>query len=205
MPKKIPIIDFSRQYTFSNYFDLPYEPSDILAEFGYSMQRSHLTLARSQQPLPELGALRQRIERVLPYISLSNETARREFLLAPVILDLVYYTHAQLVAEYTLRVTEQLKGSLDYYLYNNSQLLVVEAKKADLDRGFTQLAVELIALDEWTDSDASALTGAVSTGSVWMFGQLERNTRLITQDLVLYTVPENLEDLLRIMVAILNA
>ena len=41
----------------------------------------------------------------------------------------------------------QLKGSLDYYLYSVGKLLVIEAKNADLAKGFTQLAVELIALD----------------------------------------------------------
>jgi hypothetical protein len=35
-------------------------------------------------------------------------------------------------------------------LHAAGKLLVVEAKNADLARGFTQLAVELIAIDVWT-------------------------------------------------------
>lgn len=201
MSKKIPIIDFNRSYTFSNYFDLPYSAKDVVCEFGYSFERSHLSLERSDQQLDRVDELKKRIEEILPYISTISEIARREFLIAPLLADLVHYTHCMIDPEYTLIVSEQLKGSLDYYIYKEDPLLIIEAKKADLDRGFTQLAVELIALEQWTDSVQPTLTGAVSTGSVWQFGQLDRNARLISQDLALYTVPGNLEDLLRVLVA----
>jgi hypothetical protein len=36
---------------------------------------------------------------------------------------------------------------------------VVEAKNADLAKGFTQLAVELIAIDQWLDSPAPDIYG----------------------------------------------
>jgi hypothetical protein len=94
--------------------------------------------------------------------------------------------------------------ALDYYLYADHKLLVVEAKNADLARGFTQLAVELIALNEWSDSDTPILQGAVSTGDVWQFGLLNRQDKQITQDLNLYRVPADLEELLRILVASLE-
>ena len=101
-------------------------------------------------------------------------------------------------------VTEQLKGSLDYYLYADQKLLVVEAKNADLARGFTQLAVELVAIDAWTDSQERNLQGAVSTGDIWQFGLLNRESKQITQDINLYRVLADIEDLLRIFVAILG-
>ena len=204
MSKRIPLIDFNRSYTFSNYFDLPYETEDIVGEFGYSFKRAHLNLPLSDRTLERHASLKERIEESLPYISRQSEIARREFLIAPLLMDVVHYTHVKLVSEYSLVVTEQLKGSFDYYLYEQNQVLIVEAKKADLDRGFTQLAVELIALEQWTDSDNQILTGAVSTGSIWQFGQLNRNSKVITQDLNLYTVPANLEELQRILVKILS-
>ena len=43
-------------------------------------------------------------------------------------------------------VNNWLKGNLDYLLRNETGLIVVEAKTDDLTRGFTQLAVEMIAL-----------------------------------------------------------
>lgn len=202
--RKVPILQPGQSYTFRSYFEMPYEPEDILAEFGYSLKRSSLSLPQSTAELDRLPSLKSRIEESLPYVSLTSEAARRELLIAPILLDVVHYTRAQLRIEYPLTVTDQLKGSLDYYLYSVGKLLVVEAKNADLSRGFTQLAVELIALDEWNDSDQQTLQGAVSTGDVWQFGLLHREQRQITQDLNLYRVPADLEDVFRILVATLG-
>jgi hypothetical protein len=182
-----------------------YEPEDILAEFGYSFKRSILALPQSTATLDRLDNLRTRIAESLPYISLTSEAARRELLIAPLLLDVVYYTHAQLRIEYPLTVTEQLKGSLDYYLYSVGKLLVIEAKNADLAKGFTQLAVELIALDHWTNSESPILQGAVSTGDIWQFGVLDRSHKQIQQGLTLYRVPDDLESLMRILVKILES
>ncbi len=198
------IVRPGESYTFRSYFEMPYEPEDILAALGYRLQRAALNLPQSTAELDRLSSLKARIEESLPYISLTSEAARRELLIAPVLLDVIHYTHAQLRIEYPLTVTEQLKGSLDYYLYAEDKLLVVEAKHADLSRGFTQLAVELIALDQWCDDTQPVLTGAVSTGDVWQFGVLQRGDKRVMQDLSLYRAPADLEDLLRILVAALT-
>lgn len=201
------ILQPGQSYTFRQYFEMAYEPEDILAEFGYTLQRSVLSLPQSTADLDRLDDLKSRIQESLPYISLTSEAARRELLIAPLLLDVVHYTRAQLRIEYPLTVTEQLKGSLDYYLYSvgkPGKLLVVEAKNADLARGFTQLAVELIALDQWTDSEQPILQGAVSTGDVWQLGVLHREQKQIQQGLTLYRVPDDLESLMRILIKILE-
>ena len=200
-----PILQPEQSYTFRSYFEMPYEPEEIVAEFGYSLQRSYLDWQRSTAELDRLADLKSRITESLPYVSLTSEAARRELLIAPIMLDLVHYTRAQLRIEYLLTVTEQLKGALDYYLYLKHKFLVVEAKNADLARGFTQLAVELIALDSWSESEEPTLHGAVTTGDIWQFGLLQRQPKQITQDLNLYRVPADLEELLRLLVAILTA
>ena len=74
-------------------------------------------------------------------------------------------------------------------LQSQHNVLVVEAKQADLTREFTQLAVELIALDTWLESDEAILYGAVTTGDIWRFGSFHRQNRAVTQDLILYRVP----------------
>lgn len=203
MPKPA-ILQPGQSYTFRQYFEMNYEPEDILAEFGYSLKRSPLNLPLSSANLDRLENLRSRIEESLPYISLTSEAARRELLIAPILLDVVHYTSAQLRIEYPLTVTEQLKGSLDYYLYSIGKLLVVEAKNADMAKGFTQLAVELIALDKWVESEQTTLTGAISTGDIWQFGLLQREQKQIIQGLTLYRVPDDLEMLIRILVKILE-
>jgi len=58
---------------------------------------------------------------------------------------------------------------LDYLLRSQKNLLVIEAKNDDLTRGFTQLAVELIALAEVEENNI--LYGAVTIGDVWRFGK----------------------------------
>nr|WP_026100271.1 hypothetical protein [Fortiea contorta] len=201
---KVSILQPNQSYTFRSYFEMAFEPEDILAEFGYSLKRLSLNLQKSDAELDRLTNLKSRIEESLPYISLTSEAARRELLIAPILLDIVHYTRAQLRIEYPLNVTEKLKGSLDYYLHTDRKLLVIEAKNADLARGFTQLAVELIAIDAWTDSQEPILQGAVSTGDIWQFGILNREDKQITQDLNLYRVPADIEDLVRILVAILS-
>jgi hypothetical protein len=198
------ILQPGQSYTFRQYFEMSYEPEDILAEFGYTLQRSPLTLPQSTADLDRLDNLKTRIQQSLPYISLTSEAARRELLIAPLLLDVVHYTHAQLRIEYPLAVTEQLKGSLDYYLYSVGKLLVIEAKNADLAKGFTQLAVELIALDKWTNNEQPILQGAVSTGDIWQFGVLNREQKQIQQGLTLYRVPDDLESLIRILIKILE-
>lgn len=193
-----------QSYTFRQYFEMAYEPEDILAEFGYTLKRSLLSLPQSTADLDRLENLKTRIEESLPYVSLTSEAARRELLIAPILLDVVHYTQAQLRIEYPLTVTEQLKGSLDYYLYSVEKLVVIEAKNADLAKGFTQLAVELIALDKWTNETQPILQGAVSTGDIWQFGILHREQKQIQQGLTLYRVPDDLESLVRILVKTLK-
>lgn len=154
--------------------------------------------------LDRLNDLKSRIEESLPRLSLTSEMARREFLMAPVLTDVLHYTQATLDIEYPIAVNHQLKGSLDYLLQNQQIFLVIEAKNEDLERVFLQLAVEMIALDQWIESDQTLLQGAVSTGNIWQFGQFNRQSRKITQDLDLYRVPADLDSLLRILIEALN-
>lgn len=202
MPRSA-IIQADQSYTFSDYFKLNFAPQDILAYFGVTLQRQSSTLPRYAGPLDRLSDLKARIEESLPRLSLTSEMARREFLIAPVLTDVLHYTQASLNVEYPVAVSHQLKGSLDYLLQSGNTFLVIEAKNEDLERGFVQLAIELIALDQWIDSDQNILQGAISTGNIWQFGQFDRQTRHVTQDLDLYRVPADLEDLLRILVHVL--
>jgi hypothetical protein len=81
---------------------------------------------------------------------------------------------------------------------------IIEAKNADLQRGFIQLAAELIALDQSVEPTLPYVYGAVSIGDVWQFGVVDRAAKRIAQDLQLYRVPADLDELLQIMIAILT-
>jgi hypothetical protein len=201
---RIAIIQPEQSYTFSDYFKLNFAPQDILDYFGVSLQRRSLKLPQYSGTLDRFTELKSRIEESLPRLSLTSEMARREFLIAPVLTDILHYTQATLNIEYPVNVSNQLKGYLDYLLQNQQTFLVVEAKNEDLERGFVQLAIELIALDQWIESDQPILYGAISTGNIWQFGRFDRQTRAMTQDLDLYRVPADLNDLLRILINILE-
>ncbi|AOY83266.2 MULTISPECIES: hypothetical protein [Moorena] len=205
----MPLLDPNRSYSFSEIAKLKTPTDEILAEYGYSLERTLLDLRQYQGELDRLQERQSRLEEILPYLDLSNEQSRREMLIAPVMADLIHYTRAQLRIEYSIKVSNQLQGALDYLLRTTTNLLVVEAKQEDLTNGFTQMAVELIALDQWEKcasvEQQPQLFGAVSTGTIWQFGILHRQDKLITQQLTLYRVPTDLEPLTRILIAALSS
>jgi hypothetical protein len=195
------ILKPDQAYTFSKIFDLQIRPSDLANEFGYSLTRKRLDLKQYPGALDTIESLRNRIESVLPYVDLATETSRREVLISQVLLEVIQYTKAQLRIEYPIKVTEQLQGYLDYLLQSQNELLVIEAKREDLDYGFSQLVAEMIALDQWDRTpDQPTLLGSVTTGKVWEFGVLHRSTKQIEQGLGSYRVTEDLEPLMRILV-----
>jgi hypothetical protein len=102
------LLDPNQSYTFSKIFELQLEADDLVAEFGYTLQRTKLNLAHYPGQLDRLTELQSRLEEVLPYVSLTSETSRREVLISQIVLDLVHYTKAQLRIEYPLRVTDQV-------------------------------------------------------------------------------------------------
>ncbi|MEH2361196.1 hypothetical protein [Nostoc sp.] len=198
------IIQPDQSYTFSKYFELPFSPGDILAELGCDYQRERLQLPQSKSIPHEIPELQRVIERNLRRVKLLSEDARKQAVIAPILLEVCEITQTQLNIEYPISVSDQLKGNLDYYIDKGKGLLVIEAKQADLGRGFIQLAVELIALDQWINSDTPILYGAVTTGEDWRFATYKRQEKQITEDLKLYRVPEELTELINILVGILS-
>lgn len=130
----------------------------------------------------------------------ASEMARREALIFPVLRTVCKVIQAPLKIEYPVQVSAQLRGSFDDFIPAAQSLLVIvdaacpkdAAKNADLARGFTQLAVELIALDQWVDSPLPMLYGAMTTGDTWKFGLFERRLRQVQKDLNTYAVPNSL-------------
>lgn len=202
--KKV-LINPEQSYTFSDYFKLRIRTDEVLGYFGYSKQNEQMTLPVFADEIPQLRSLADRINEVLIHISLENEITRREFLLAPIMFEVRHLTQAKLNSEYWIEINNQLKGSLDYYLKRENELLVVEAKNADLTRAFTQLAVELVAVDMASETDKNIIYGAVSTGQEWQFGRLNRAEKRFYQDINTYTVPSNLEEIVRILTGILES
>lgn len=136
-------------------------------------------------------------------VSLNNETARRETLVSPLLLEVITHCQCQLKIEYAVNINNWLKGNLDYLLRSHQSLLVIVAKNDDLTRGFTQLAVELIALSEIEENKA-VFYGSVTTGEIWRFGKLDRQQKQITQDMTLFRIPNDIEEIDHILIGILE-
>ncbi|MUG98511.1 hypothetical protein F7734_41950 [Scytonema sp. UIC 10036] len=188
------ILDPSESYTFSKYAELAYDTADILAEFGATLNNTDLQLPQ-QLPI-DPKPLRTELQENLTIVDPASEIARREALIFPILKTVCKFIHAPLKIEYPVRVSNWLKGSFDYFIPTPQNLLVIEAKNADLARGFTQLAVELIALDQWTDSTVPILYGTVTTGDTWKFGILHRQEKIVYKDINTYAVPSDLDRVL---------
>lgn len=197
---KTQILDPAESYTFSKYAELPFDTADILAEFGVAFNSTALQLPQQLPIDPE--PLRVELQENLTLVDPTSEIARREALIFPILKTICKFIKRPLKIEYPVRVSNWLKGSFDYFIPTPQNLLVIEAKNADLARGFTQLAVELIALDQWTDSTATTLYGTVTTGDTWKFGMFQRQQRLVQKDINTYAVPSDLNLVLSILFGI---
>lgn len=201
---RLPILNPEETYTFSRYAELTFDPEDILAELGFSLEKAALAMPQFSGHL-DCTALKERLEQDLLCVDLTSETARREVLIAPTLLELCRLSQSKLKIEYPVMVNNFLKGTLDYFVISRTNLLVVEAKNADMARGMTQLAVELIAIDSWTNLEVSILYGAVTTGDIWKFAFLQREQNCINVDINLYRVPADLDNLLRMLIGIIQS
>jgi hypothetical protein len=197
---KARILDPSESYTFSKYAELAYDSADILAEFGVTLNNTSLELPQQLPIDPQ--PLRIELQENLTLVDPVSEIARREALIFPILKTICKFIQVPLKIEYPVRVSNWLKGSFDYFIPAQQNLLVIEAKNADLGRGFTQLAVELIALDQWTDSTVPMLYGTVTTGDVWKFGTFQRQQKIVHKDINTYAVPSDLNLLLSILFGI---
>lgn len=199
----MPILNENSNYSFRSYFELSNDTDEILAEFDYAFIRKRLQLPKTNREIEGLNELRNSIEETIPYVTLSSEAAKREILIAPVLSRVAVITKRLLRIEYPVKVNNLLQGNLDYLIQSQHSLVVIEAKRDDLTKGFTQLAVEMIAMAT-LEKSPDIIYGVVTMGDVWVFGILEQASRMITRDISSYTLPDGLEEIVKILVGILE-
>ncbi len=203
MPQSI--LEEKKSYTFSDYFKLPYPTRDVVAEFGYQFKIQKLVLPNYTDKVLNVEKLTDTFYKKLPHITLNSEAAKREFFISPLLFELLDYIDIDIDVEYPININERLKGNIDYLIHAAKKIIVIEAKNADMDKGFTQLAVELIAMDYYLENEPiDFLYGAVTIGDVWRFGVLERPTKKILKNIDAFIVPAQLEKLLGVLLGILK-
>ena len=201
---RLNLLEKGKSYTFGSYFEMPYEIDGILAEFGVGFRAQKLTLPRAEVSSDIVEPLKAKLNNDLQIVLLSSKTARRQILVAPVLTQIARLSKSKLRIEYTLIVDDHLQGKVDYLVRGRQSVLVIAATNEDFTRGFTQLAVELIALSR-VEVNQEVLYGAVTIGNAWLFGCFNVANQQITQDLSLYPVPENLRDVMEILMGLLKA
>ncbi len=196
-----------KKYTFSDYFELDNTTEEIVEELGYSFSYEVINLPQSKDyDIDGIKKLQDTFYTILPKITINSEIAKREFLIAPILVEIARNTESKINVEYSIEVDDRLSGSLDYLIRSKQELIVIEAKKGDLDKGFSQLSAELIALDKYEESHPSnILYGAITIGDVWRFGILEREKQHITKDINSYTIPGDIQKIFSILVGIVTA
>jgi hypothetical protein len=202
MTRPYKVLSSEESYTFSKYFELPYTPEEILGDLGYALCRTALNLPRFTGEISFLSSLEKTLSRNLRIVNPIAEISRREVIVAPILLEVCDYCNLKLESEYTIRVSDWLKGTIDYLIQDHAPLLVIEAKQSDLSRGFTQLATELIAFAQRV-TELETFYGVVTTGEVWRFGRLDRANKTIYQDTIFYSVPRELGTVVSALVGIL--
>ncbi|WP_177428420.1 PD-(D/E)XK nuclease family protein [Candidatus Venteria ishoeyi] len=194
-----------KRYSFSDYFNMSNPAEEIIAELGYRLdfEAIHFSLAKDINQ-NTVDKLKNFYYKLLPKITVNSEIAKREFMIAPLLHEVILDIDAKLNIEYPIDINDKLNGVIDYLIRSQQELIVIEAKKGDLDRGFNQLAAELIALDAYEDNDTpEILYGAITIGEVWRFCILKRQEKIIIKDINLFRFPQDTKEILAVLFGIL--
>lgn len=195
-----------KRYSFSDYFYMSNPTEEIIAEFGYHLEFKEIqfSLAKNIEPT-RIENLKKNYYQLLPKITINSEIAKREFMIAPLLYEVILNIDAKLNIEYPLDIDNKLNGFIDYLIRAKQELIIIEAKKGDLEKGFNQLAVEMIALDKYEENDNSNLLyGAITIGEVWRFSVLNRNTKTLIKDINLFRFPQDTTEILAVLMGILT-
>ncbi len=189
-------------HSFSDFYNNLYGYEQWLAELGYTLRSTHLRL-HQVEPQVDVEQIATTISQLRLVVPTLNEAARRVVYIDPILTTLSTALQSTLYIEYPVS-TNALQGTVDYLIRKASNVVVVEAKGADIERGFAQLTAELIAVTEVFSSDQRAVHGAITTGDLWYFARLQRNEHIIYRDLEPYVLPSQTQRILGALIAMLE-
>lgn len=148
---------------------------------GFAIQMQ--SLFNSVEPIKPSAFLQTALQRIEGLI-LSSEKARSEFLITPILLEVRDYLHSNINIYSGIRFDvapeEGLQGICDFIISKSKPmpilqsplLLMVEAKKNDIDAGLGQCAAEMMAATRFNHAEGlpdNVVYGCVTTGELWQF------------------------------------
>jgi hypothetical protein len=135
--------------------------------------------------------------------AINTEKARSELIIAPVLLEVRRHFNFQVGffsgTEFNVEPTIGLNGYCDYILTASKEMYeiyapvvtLVEAKNENIKSGLGQCIAEMIAaqrFNQQNETPIDTIYGAVTTGMIWKFLKLDRQTAFI--DLSDYFIKE---------------
>lgn len=202
------VIDLENgNYTFSDYFKMNISSQNLAKVFGYKFEMDRVDFKQVElddKLMSFVNNFYQNFNKIKKRINLNSEMAKREFLIAPIIYELVKNIELSVDIEANTYYDKTLKGSIDYVLSNNSNIFIaIEAKNSDIERGVLQLISELIAIDKILEEESDFIYGAVTIGFTWCFVVLDRKEKRVTQHIDYISIKE-LKSIVEILVGILK-
>ena len=134
-------------------------------------------------------------------LAVSTEKARSELIIAPVLVEVRKLTRRQISlfsgADFSVDSAQGLTGVCDFLIAQSREqffihtpvVAIVEAKNENFKTGLGQCAATMVAAHIFNmrqGTDLPTIYGAVTTGNVWKFLQLERN--MLSIDLLEYHI-----------------
>jgi len=166
-------------------------------------------------PSPFLAAF---LEQNLPLaLAVNTEKARSEMLICPILLEVksILTNKVSLFSgnDFTVDASLGLSGICDFLISRTNEQLfieapvvvIVEAKREDLNGGLGQCVAEMIASQRFNEKNNNPIPiiyGTVTTGDRWKFLKLDGQT--VTIGLLEYTIPP-VEQILGILVNFITA
>lgn len=145
--------------------------------------------------IPELECSNYLIETLdynVPLALASNtEKSRSEMIIAPILIELRKQLQQRISlfsgVEFNVEPAQGLNGNCDFLISRSPELLlltapvivIVEAKKENLNGGLGQCIAEMLAAKIFNEREGNkikAIYGTVTTGSIWKFLKLEEQT-----------------------------
>lgn len=163
-------------------------------------KRFHLTIVRAAlfakvAPLEPSAWLSNMLKEGFD-VSVISEKARSEFIVAPILLHLREVHHGQISiysgVKFDVDRENGLRGVCDFILSQGAMLptvqapvlVLVEAKKNDIEEGLGQCAAEMVAAQIFNEREGNvipAVYGCVTNGESWQFMRLTGKTLEIDQ------------------------
>lgn len=123
-------------------------------------------------------------------LAINTEKSRSEMIIAPILIELRKKMNAQISlfsgTEFNVDIAKGLNGTCDFLISKSPEQLfikspvftIIEAKKENLNGGLGQCIAEMIASQIFNQQEGNEIPiiyGAVTTGNIWKFLQLEKN------------------------------